>query len=50
MSSIATRVLTHELRGVYGARGALRSERYDVTREGGLQGMALRGRGKKKGW
>jgi len=45
-SSIAIPVLTRELRGVCGARGNLRGEGYDVTREGGLLGLALQWRGK----
>jgi len=40
-SSIAMRVLTQELRGVCGARGALRDEGYDVTREGEREGMVI---------
>jgi len=43
------RVLIQELRGECGARGALRGEEYDVTREGGLLGMTLRWRGRGKG-
>jgi len=48
-SSIAMRVLTQELRGECGARGALRGVGYDVTREGGLLSMTLRWRGRGKG-
>jgi len=40
-SSIAMRVLTQELRGVCGARGVLRGEGYDVTREREREGMII---------
>jgi len=49
-SSIAMRVLTQEFRWICGARGVLRGEGYDITREEGSPGHGVTREGKGKGW